>query len=124
MKINTPVPRRQDEAFQLAMCKRLGLNPDEVGPFQVQSDGEHARVTVTAFLPEQEVREMFNAAGKVDGAGAPPAVDGGLRAAVEALHMSGGRNHWNGERFVEWCIECRKAWPCPTLGALNVEERS
>lgn len=62
----TPVPDEQARAVQLALCERLGLDPAEVSHigWEAVAGETHAKLTVTAYLPENEVREMFNAAGR------------------------------------------------------------
>lgn len=59
------IPQRQVRAFDLAMAKRLGLDPAEIiDDFHAnfETDGDHAKVTFsgTAYLPTDEVLAMFN----------------------------------------------------------------
>lgn len=61
-----PIPQRQVRAFDLAMAKRLGLDPAEIiDDFHatfVTVDDEHAKVTFSgsAYLPTAEVLAIFN----------------------------------------------------------------
>jgi hypothetical protein len=73
-----PIPRRQVRAFDLAMAKRLGLDPTEiVDDFTVHfetNDEDMSKVTFTgtAYLPTEEVLAIFNA-GAVEAATPPTA---------------------------------------------------
>jgi hypothetical protein len=66
------VPQRQVRAFDLAMAKRLGLDPEKITDGFTASfrtgkgeDNDMAEVTFsgTAYLPADEVLAMFNDAG-------------------------------------------------------------
>lgn len=60
-----PIPSPQSAAFSLAVCTRLGLNPEEVSDVAVGSGGDElATITVTAHLPERDVVDLFNTAGR------------------------------------------------------------
>lgn len=59
------VPVQQTRRFKLALAERLGLNPSEVIDIGFDTTGPvHTRITIEALLPADEVRDMFNAAGK------------------------------------------------------------
>lgn len=61
-----PVPDEQARAFGVAVCHRLGLDPNIVGDnisWRV-GDEELAPVTLTVYLPADEVLAMFNGAGQ------------------------------------------------------------
>ena len=59
------VPVQQTRRFKLALAERLGLNPSEVIDIALDTTGPvHTRITIEAILPADEIREMFNAAGK------------------------------------------------------------
>jgi hypothetical protein len=58
-----PIPDPQRRAFGLAVCKRLGLDPSIVGDqmqWEVSGADELAPVTLTVYLPADEVLHMFN----------------------------------------------------------------
>jgi hypothetical protein len=58
------IPSEQSKRFDLALAKRLGMNPEEVTRIDVECDDRDARLTIHAYLPAAEVVEMFNAAGR------------------------------------------------------------
>lgn len=61
------IPTHQAKAFHAAMAERLGMTPEQLPEdFSVSTDGDGATVEWRgrAYLPEEEVREMFNAAGR------------------------------------------------------------
>ena len=55
-----PIRREQLRAFDLAVCKRLGLDPEEVSNINFETHGEHATLSITAHLTTDEVLLMFN----------------------------------------------------------------
>lgn len=62
-----PVNRRdeQTQKFEDALCKRLGLSPDEVVQgirWTIQDDEDFGTVQPTLHLPAEELREMWRAA--------------------------------------------------------------
>lgn len=62
-----PIPDGQARAFGLALCERLGLDPGIVGDrieWKVVGDEALAPVTLTVYLPADEVLDMFNGAGR------------------------------------------------------------
>lgn len=70
-----PIPRPQVTAFNLAMAKRLGLDPAEIiddfhANFKTGAantpDGDMTKVTFSGsvYLPTDEVLAMFNGAGR------------------------------------------------------------
>lgn len=60
----TPVPPEHSQAFLRAVAIRLGLNPDEVRVRNVMISGGEpdATISVTAWLPADEVMDLFNKA--------------------------------------------------------------
>lgn len=60
----TVVPTEQGQAFQAALVRRLGLNPDEVMRVEAEATDGQGIVTATVLIPEHEILEMFNAAGR------------------------------------------------------------
>lgn len=66
-----PIPPRQDAAFQQAVAHRLGLNLEEISDnfratFEVMGGEElgEVKVSFSAYLPAQEILDMFNGAGR------------------------------------------------------------
>lgn len=61
------VPPAQTTAFHRAICERLGIDPALVSEsdFHVEMMGgeELSPVTLTAFVPTEDLIAMFNAAG-------------------------------------------------------------
>lgn len=61
-----PVPNKQVQAFGLAICERLGIDPNLVGEqfhWEVTDGEELGRVDLSVYLPAQELLDMFNASG-------------------------------------------------------------
>ena len=67
-----PIPDEQTRAFNLAVCKRLGIEPDIIADhnfradFTVSSGEEFGQLNVsfTAYLPADEILGMFDRAGR------------------------------------------------------------
>lgn len=63
----TPIPPAQVQAFGRAACERLGIDPAIVSAddfhWEVVGDEDLGKVSLTAFLPADELLEMFNTAG-------------------------------------------------------------
>lgn len=66
------IPDTQARAFDRAVCERLGINPEIVrahdfrAHFDVSGDEElgELHVTLTAYIPADEILAMFNGAGR------------------------------------------------------------
>lgn len=56
-----PIPDEQARRFGLAVCARLGLDPAIVSEkIEWHVNGDLAPVTLTVYLPADEVLAMFN----------------------------------------------------------------
>lgn len=63
-----PVPDEQMQAFGLAVCKRLGLDPELVGDrihWKVTGGEPLGTVSFEVYLPSQEILDMFNGAAPI-----------------------------------------------------------
>lgn len=60
------IPARQTVAFQKKVAERLGLDLATIANigWEIDSMEKMAKVQITFALPADEVREMFNEAGK------------------------------------------------------------
>lgn len=64
------VPPEQNRAFGLAVCKRLGLDPDvvsEIFHWEVAGGDDLGKIDLTVYLPADEILAMFNQAGRPNG---------------------------------------------------------
>lgn len=62
-----PIPPEQARVMHLAICERLGVDPNIVGDdmrWEVVGGEELGRVHLTAYLPAEELIAMFNQAGR------------------------------------------------------------
>lgn len=58
-----PVPTEQSKAFMIAICERLGINPDEVRKDTMNltwGTDPYATIHVELFIPSSEVFDIWN----------------------------------------------------------------
>lgn len=73
-----PVTPEQNRRFGLAVCKRLGLDPELVAAtftWSVVSGEDKGSINFTVHLPAQEVLDLWNGAAPVQRPGTAPLID-------------------------------------------------